>query len=255
MGHKVGYIACKKLDSSEMSGFDIDIERGESTPLIPKSYKKSSITLKQKCDSSFVLLSCILVIGTIIGFYLLLQQGQKLKFNVPFFLIERSFLVDNINSRIPETFFNSSSLASLQHATNIVFLNTHFPQCDTKKRCIEIIKSLVNLGVPVHHNFLIGGDGHVYEMLGWDHLDMSIEYDDKNLLTVGFMGDFTHEPPPSLMFDVAKALISESIRRRKLNTNYNVFGLRKEPNVMDGDAMYQRLAIWPHWNSVIDGKK
>lgn len=57
--------------------------------------------------------------------------------------------------------------------------------------------------------------------------------------------------PPKLMFDVANALISESIRRRRLNSNYNVFGMRNN-SVTDGEALYQQLADWPHWKSVID---
>lgn len=53
------------------------------------------------------------------------------------------------------------------------------------------------------------------------------------------------------MFDVAKALISESIRRRRLNASYSMFGIRKNSG-MDGEALYQQLADWPHWKNVID---
>lgn len=55
------------------------------------------------------------------------------------------------------------------------------------------------------------------------------------------------------MFDVAKALISESIRRHRLNSDYNVFGMRNN-SVVDGEAMYQHLAEWPRWKNVIDLK-
>lgn len=53
------------------------------------------------------------------------------------------------------------------------------------------------------------------------------------------------------MFDVAKALISESIRRRRLNASYSMFGMRNNSG-MDGEALYQQLADWPHWKNVID---
>lgn len=127
----------------------------------------------------------------------------------------------------------------------------------------------------MQQNFLIGGDGHVYEVLGWDHPSKLEEFIQKrSMITVGFMGscnfkcpflleinefffhfpgDFSNQTPPKLMFDVAKALISESIRRHRLNSDYNVFGMRNN-SVVDGEAMYQHLAEWPRWKNVIDLK-
>lgn len=186
-------------------------------------------------------------------------------------MIERSVL--NYEDPITRRLLLTPPAPSTSPNNGVMFLNTRFPQCFTKQMCTEIIKSLMGLGVPVQHNFLIGGDGHVYEVLGWDYPSKFDEYvENRNVITVGFMGaltkrfkihesneifnytgDFTYHSPPKLMFDVAKALISESIRRRRLDSNYNVFGMRNNSG-LDGEALYQALADWPHWDSVIDLK-
>lgn len=76
MGHKFGYIVCKKNTASDFSGVDIDLERGESTPLLNKYHQEPMMSGKQRCDSSFILLSCILIVGSLIGLYLLFEQGM-----------------------------------------------------------------------------------------------------------------------------------------------------------------------------------
>ncbi|XP_063700686.1 peptidoglycan-recognition protein SB2-like [Culicoides brevitarsis] len=251
MGHKVGTMTCKKHTSfSEKDRamlYDL-LERGESIPLLRKDYLPISSSPKKRCcDSGLVILSCFLIIGSIIGLYLLLEQDQKLKFNVPFFMVERSVLNFATPTKLLLGIGQKTSLET-STANAIVIQNTRFPQCFSKEMCTEIIKSLIALGVPVQQNFLIGGDGHVYEILGWD-LNGS---NDPNMLTVGFMGDFTNQIPPKLMFDVAKALISESIRRKRLNADYNVFGIRNSSLIVpDGEAMYENLALWPRWKNVI----
>lgn len=83
-----------------------------------------------------------------------------------------------------------STTTTIDNANGIIFLNTRFPQCFTKRTCTEIIKSLINLGVEMQHNFLIGGDGHVYEVLGWDYPSKLEEMIKKRrMITVGFMGN------------------------------------------------------------------
>lgn len=105
-------------------------------------------------------------------------------------MVERSVL--NYAGPTALLLASGASTIPMENANGVIFLNTRFPQCFTKQMCTEIIKSLIGLGVPVQQNFLIGGDGHVYEVLGWDHpskLEESIQK--RSMITVGFMGEFT----------------------------------------------------------------
>lgn len=105
-------------------------------------------------------------------------------------MIERSVL----NYAAPRAFLLNAALSttSINYANGIVFLNTRFPSCSTKQMCTEIIKSLIGLGVSMQQlNFLIGGDGHVYEMSGWDYPSKLEEtFQEEKVITVGFMGQF-----------------------------------------------------------------
>lgn len=211
MGHRVGTMACHPSDS----GIHIDIERGESTPLLKKHYDYKPTIGKQAWDPKCVILSCFLIVGSFIGLYLLFEQGivhillhlccllycfnpllleQTLKFNVPFFMVERSVL--NFASPTSLLLRSGQAATPMENASGVIILNTRFPQCFTKQMCTEIIKSLISLGVPVQQNFLIGGDGHVYEVLGWDHPSKLEEFIQKrSMITVGFMGSSTFRCP------------------------------------------------------------
>lgn len=98
-------------------------------------------------------------------------------------------------------------------------------------------------------NFLIGGDGKTYEVRGWKYISAfdDIPFNSKSL-TVGLIGDFTLKDPADIQVHEVKALISESVRRRKLLSNYKIHGARLHEK--DGHKMFKifkTLTQWAGW--------
>lgn len=64
-------------------------------------------------------------------------------------------------------------------------------------------------------------------------------------ITVGLIGDFTNrEPSQNQLFEVA-ALIAESVRRKKLKSNFKIHGLHLKE--LEGLKMYAEFSQWLEW--------
>lgn len=80
----------------------------------------------------------------------------------------------------PHQFFPVHTLSELILADN------QLPECKNKTQCLSVIN-----GQNLPYNFLIGGDGNVYEVLGWDFLSglSALQARDKAFV-IGFSGEW-----------------------------------------------------------------
>lgn len=99
-------------------------------------------------------------------------------------------------------------------------------------------------------NFLIGGDGKTYEVRGWQYLSAfeGIPFNSESI-TVGLIGDFTKNEPADVQIHEFKALLSESIRRRKLMSNYKIHGAKLHEK--DGHKMFRIIRTLTQWEGWI----
>lgn len=95
-------------------------------------------------------------------------------------------------------------------------------------------------------NFLIGGDGKTYEIRGWNYLSgfNEMNYNEQSFV-VALIGDFTYNKPSDYQIKEVEALISESVRRRKLSSNYQILGFQKSKR--DGHEMFKKLRLLDGW--------
>ena len=95
-------------------------------------------------------------------------------------------------------------------------------------------------------NFLIGGDGKTYELRGWNYLSgfNDLPFNNESI-HVGLIGDFTFIEPRKHQVEEVNALISESIRRRKLSPDFKVLGARGSK--LDGLKMFEQLETLEGW--------
>ncbi|XP_054261651.1 peptidoglycan-recognition protein 1-like [Macrosteles quadrilineatus] len=112
---------------------------------------------------------------------------------------------------------------------DIVYSETETKTCSTKRECIKIIQEIQNYqmdvrGLPdIQYNFLVGGDGNVYEGRGWNYIgqvspqqhSLPPEVKDK-VIEVGFIGDFSEKAPPKHMVKVASGLLMAGVNSNKL---------------------------------------
>lgn len=92
-----------------------------------------------------------------------------------------------------------------------------------------------------------------YEVRGFDYVSgLDIPLMEKSIV-VGLIGNFTAVEPERLQIAEIEALISESIRREKLQSDYKILGARYHTSIAnDGQKMFDILReFFFHWSGII----
>ncbi|XP_016971625.1 peptidoglycan-recognition protein LF-like [Drosophila rhopaloa] len=141
---------------------------------------------------------------------------------------------------------------------NVVIYHTATEQCQTKDICINSIHNLQDLHMEfmnwqdIGHNFLVGGDGEVYEGRGWDVRGHPLRGYESVSISIGFIGTFSNVEPPVQQVEAAKRLMHDGVRREKLHPNYMIYGQRQfEPTESPGQKLYELMKQWPRWSTII----
>lgn len=193
--------------------------------------------------------------------------------NYPFHLIDRNFWYRGEPIEVLDLPLLNSSQVS-----NVVLFHTRGEFCFNFPTCLSVINNMhvsdfANLDIDrgsswnessrlqtqnwseIPFNFLIGGDGKTYELRGWKYRSGFDEIPFNNeTITVGLIGDFTFKEPAVIQVHEVDALISESIRRRKLLADYKIRGARLHEK--DGHKMFKIFktsAQWAGWVWEVSG--
>ncbi|XP_054260298.1 peptidoglycan-recognition protein SC1a/b-like [Macrosteles quadrilineatus] len=111
----------------------------------------------------------------------------------------------------------------------VVYTETDTITCSTKQECTKLVRSLQKhhmelKGQPdIEYNFMIGGDGNVYEGRGW-YLASSMTDKEKpesteKVLEVAFIGSYKEDELPKEMTSLAEKLINYGIENQLLYFN------------------------------------
>lgn len=102
----------------------------------------------------------------------------------------------------------------------------------------------------IAYNFLVGGDGAVYEGRGWDKEGAHTKGYNKRSICIAFIGTFNKILPPLRQLSATKMLIEQGIKENKLHPNYKLFGHRQLiPSESPGKALFEIIKKWPHWSN------
>lgn len=105
----------------------------------------------------------------------------------------------------------------------------------------------------VGYNFMVGGDGRVYEGRGWDYLGAHTKGYNHWSIGISFLGTFTKEKPEDRQLKACELLIAEGVRLKKIDPNYKLFGHRQlSATESPGETLYKIIQKWPHWSDEIE---
>ncbi|KAJ9573840.1 hypothetical protein L9F63_008764, partial [Diploptera punctata] len=99
------------------------------------------------------------------------------------------------------------------------------------------------------YNFMIGGDGNVYEGRGWD-VQSYHEGADK-VLGISFIGDYNPDKQTlnEQQIDAAQQLIKYGVEVGKIDENYQLVGHNQVHNTNSpGRNIIEEIRHWPHWD-------
>ncbi|XP_063705326.1 peptidoglycan-recognition protein SC2-like [Culicoides brevitarsis] len=135
-----------------------------------------------------------------------------------------------------------------------VIHHTAGTSCSTKTTCSAEMRAIQHLHIntngwaDIGYNFLIGGDGLVYEGRGWGKQGAHAPgYNDKSV-GISFMGTFTSGLPTSAALQAAKDLISCGVTLGHVAKSYSLIGHRQAvATECPGNKLFDEIKTWPNF--------
>ncbi|KAM7355387.1 peptidoglycan-recognition protein LC-like isoform 4-T5 [Cochliomyia hominivorax] len=151
-----------------------------------------------------------------------------------------------------------NDLIPLKHPIHrIIVIPTRTSECETQAACTYTVRITQTFNIEsqqqddIIYNFLIGGDGNVYEGRGWDFRGSVVKGFNDDSISFAYIGSFKKQPPNYKQLNVTKLLLEEGLRLNKLSSSYRVVGANKlDPTSVTtlADALYKSFQNWPHWS-------
>ncbi|CAH1169624.1 unnamed protein product [Phaedon cochleariae] len=132
----------------------------------------------------------------------------------------------------------------------VVIKHTGGRTCDQFRTCSKVIQTLQSqdaaMGNPdIYCNFLIGGDGNVYEGRGWgvqnEYLNDTVD--------IVLMGTYDIDVPSAYMLDAALALMDDGETRKYLSEDYRVVCHNQTYNTLSpGSNVFKEVKKWQRYD-------
>ncbi|XP_049828072.1 uncharacterized protein LOC126267162 isoform X2 [Schistocerca gregaria] len=127
--------------------------------------------------------------------------------------------------------------------------------CDTQAACTHLIRFLQTFHIEsrgwsdIIYNFLVGGDGYVYEGRGWSVVGAHTFGYNNRSIGLNMVGTFTKALPSEAQMLALRQLIELGVREGFIAENYKLLGHRQLANTESpGTRLYEELMTWPHWS-------
>lgn len=100
----------------------------------------------------------------------------------------------------------------------------------------------------IGYNFVVGGDGNVYEGCGWKIEGAHIYHYKEQSIYIAFIGNFDKVEPPKQQLAAAQYVIHEGMVRKKLDNEFKIYGQRDlQPTISPGEKLYKIIIQWDHF--------
>ncbi|XP_030830590.1 peptidoglycan-recognition protein SC2-like [Strongylocentrotus purpuratus] len=151
--------------------------------------------------------------------------------------------------------------------TSTTNLNTNLPyavvhhtatsSCTTEFSCKSRVRAIQNYHMnnkgwsDIGYNFLIGGDGNIYEGRGLNKMGAHASGYNSQSLGVAVIGDFGARAPGQIQRDAMDYLFSYAVGRYALDPRYTLYGHRDvSTTACPGTAFYNRLEENEHFTEI-----
>ncbi|XP_046979544.1 peptidoglycan-recognition protein LB-like isoform X1 [Schistocerca americana] len=142
----------------------------------------------------------------------------------------------------------------------VVIHHTYKPGfCATTEDCKKAMRTMQDMHQFQHkwndigYNFVVGGDGKVYEGRGWGIVGAHAPNYNSRSIGISFIGDYTSNLPTPAMLEAGQQLIRCGVARGQIAADYKLLGHRQvRATECPGDAFFANIQKWPHWSSLRD---
>ncbi|XP_004530826.1 peptidoglycan-recognition protein LC isoform X2 [Ceratitis capitata] len=262
--------------SEDGKGFD-SAEKVDSSPTQPQGPKFFIFKRRALIITGAIILLTILIGIVIVTVNTLTKQTKKSKplsdgddsrKHIP---INSTIADDNVGSGkilriVPRDAWlaqppSAEPVALATPVGKVIVLSTRTDDCETQAMCVYRVRMTQTLNIEsqnhddIIYNFLIGGDGNVYEGRGWDVVGAHLRGYNSDSISFAYIGTFNKQKPSDKQMDVTKLLLDEGVRLGKLKNDYKIYGAYMlDPTSTDAkaDQLYNSFKGWPHWSEQIN---
>ncbi|XP_029427105.1 peptidoglycan recognition protein 1 [Rhinatrema bivittatum] len=136
----------------------------------------------------------------------------------------------------------------------IIIHHTEGSACSSVSSCTTQMKSIQNYHMnsngwcDIGYNFLVGGDGSIFEGRGWSSVGAHAPNYNSNSIGISFIGSFTSSAPTTAAQNAVKSLISCAVSRGTVRSAYTLKGHRNVTATdCPGNTLYNIIKSWPRF--------
>ncbi|CAG9761211.1 unnamed protein product [Ceutorhynchus assimilis] len=137
---------------------------------------------------------------------------------------------------------------------NVIVHHTVTPSCDTEEKCSGTLREIQNYHIDtmeyddIGYNFIIGGDGNVYEGVGWHKIGAHARGFNSKSIGIAFIGDYSDNRPSEKMLKALKNLLACGLELGELHKEYKLLGARQVmATASPGSALFSEIKTWAHF--------
>lgn len=141
----------------------------------------------------------------------------------------------------------------------IIIQHTATEGCTSQAQCIFQTRIIQQYHIEsfawfdIGYNFLIGGDGAVYEGRGWTK-EGAHTYSYNNIsLGIAFIGTYSKVVPSPNMIEAFRHLVEQGVQQKYVTPDYKILAHRQLIGTESpGLAFFEEIKKWPHWSPNMD---
>ncbi|KAM9359068.1 peptidoglycan recognition protein 5 [Symphorus nematophorus] len=117
-------------------------------------------------------------------------------------------------------------------AQRVVIHHTALPKCSGRQECMERLVSIQRGHMTerkfddIGYNFLVGGDGTVFEGRGWGVVGAHAKGNNHDSLGIAFMGNFNNDTPSAEAISSVKQLLQFGVNEGFITRKFELLGHR-----------------------------
>ncbi|XP_073347844.1 peptidoglycan recognition protein 5 [Pagrus major] len=117
-------------------------------------------------------------------------------------------------------------------AQRVFIHHTALPKCTGLKECKERLVSIQRGHMTdrkfddIGYNFIVGGDGTVFEGRGWGVVGAHTKYNNDDSLGIAFMGNFNSDTPSAEALSSVKQLLQDGVSQGFISSAFSLLGHR-----------------------------
>lgn len=141
----------------------------------------------------------------------------------------------------------------------VIIAHTATEGCTTQSACTYRVRFIQDhhIGVEnygdIGYNFLIGGDGNVYEGRGWLKVGAFLRGQNSKSEGIAFIGDYRHLTPTKAQMEALDALLANGTKSGYLKADFRLHGAcQLQATESPGKLLYAELMKHPHWSDELD---